>query len=156
MTIDLSSSAFTEGQTIPIRHTGDGPDMSPPLKWTDPPEETKSFTLICEDPDAPRGTWTHWVAFNIPGTARTLNEAVAKQPSLGDGTVQGTNDFGNIGYGGPAPPPGKPHRYFFRIYAVDMLLELPKGARKDQVLAALRGHILAEGQLMGAYGRSKR
>jgi len=156
MTLELSSTAFAEGKTIPSRHTGDGPDLSPELKWSDPPEGTESFALICEDPDAPRGTWTHWVVFNIPGKARALSEGVPRQPALGDGTVQGTNDFGKIGYGGPAPPPGKPHRYFFRIYAVDSLLELPKGARKEQVIAALRGHMLAEGQLMGTYGRFQR
>src|SRR5260370_2084906 len=156
MTLELSSSAFAEGKTIPSRHTVDGPDLSPELKWSDPPEGTGSFALMCEDRDARRGPWTHWVAFNIPGKARALSEGVARQPALGDGTVQGTNDFGKIGYGGPAPPPGKPHRYFFRIHAVDSLLELPNGARKEQVIAALRGHPLAHGPLLGTYRRSQR
>jgi Raf kinase inhibitor-like YbhB/YbcL family protein len=154
--IALTSPAFTEGQAIPARHTGDGEDVSPPLAWGDVPEGTGSLALVCEDPDAPRGTWTHWVLFNLPPATRTLSEAVPKQATLPDGAVQGTNDFGRAGYGGPAPPPGKPHRYFFKLYALDAPLRLQAGASRAQLLAALHGHVLGEGQLMGTYARPRR
>ena len=123
------------------------------MRWSDPPPKTKSFALICDDPDAPRGTWVHWVLFNLPGDRRELGEAVPAQEVLPGGAKQVTNDFGKVGYGGPAPPPGKPHRYFFKLYALDTLLELAPGVTKDQLVAAMRGHVLAEGQLMGKYGR---
>jgi Raf kinase inhibitor-like YbhB/YbcL family protein len=151
--IELSSTAFGEGETIPRQHTGDGEDTSPPLRWTDPPEGTKGFALICDDPDAPRKTWVHWVIFNLPADARELTAAVPSTDKLDNGAKQGTNDFRKIGYGGPAPPPGKPHRYFFKLYALDTLLDLPPGATKDQLLAAMKGHVLAEGQLIGQYKR---
>jgi Raf kinase inhibitor-like YbhB/YbcL family protein len=155
MAIDLSSPAFEEGQPIPKQYTADGRNVSPPLRWSDPPGATRSLALICEDPDAPRGTWTHWVAFNLPAEARELGEGIPPEPTLSDGTVQGTNDFGKIGYGGPSPPPGKPHRYFFKLYALDQQLQLPAGASRNQLLAAVKGHILAEGLLMGTYGRQR-
>jgi Raf kinase inhibitor-like YbhB/YbcL family protein len=151
MRIELTSTAFKEGDTIPKTHTGDGKDTSPHLKWADPPANTKSFALICDDPDAPRGTWVHWVLFNLPPDTRELNEAVGD--ALPAGARQGKNDFGNQGYGGPAPPRGKPHRYYFKLYALDTTLDLPAGATKAQVVAATKGHVLAEGQLMGMYGR---
>lgn len=153
MNLQLTSSAFESGQSIPKRHTGDGDDVSPPLAWPDPPGSTQSLALICDDPDAPRGVWVHWVLFNLPPHLRELAEAVPTTPALASGARQGTNDFGNLGYGGPAPPPGKPHRYFFKLYALDVLLDLAAGATKDQLLAACKGHILAEGQLMGKYQR---
>jgi Raf kinase inhibitor-like YbhB/YbcL family protein len=153
MPIELSSSAFREGETIPKQYTGDGTDMSPTLGWSKPPDNTKSLALICDDPDAPRGTWTHWVLYNLPADARTLEERVPTQESLANGAKQGKNDFGRIGYGGPAPPKGKPHRYFFKLYALDRILELKAGASKDQLLAAMKGHVVAEGQLMGRYAR---
>jgi len=153
MKIDLTSTAFREGETIPKEYTGDGRNVSPTLKWSDPPDPTKSFALICDDPDAPRGTWVHWVLFNIPAGQRQLDEAVATQESLAGGIKQGKNDFGKIGYGGPAPPRGKPHRYFFKLYALDTLLDLAAGATKSQLLEAMKGHVLAEGQIMGLYGR---
>ncbi len=124
-----------------------------PLRWADPPQGTKTFALICDDPDAPRGTWVHWVLFNLPADRRELPEGVPAQETLDGGARQGKNDFGNLGYGGPAPPRGKPHRYFFKLYALDTALDLPAGATKDQVVAAMQGHVLAEGQLMGRYGR---
>jgi Raf kinase inhibitor-like YbhB/YbcL family protein len=153
MKIELNSTAFTEGANIPKQYTGDGKDVSPPLRWPEPPPGTKSFALICDDPDAPRGTWLHWVLFNLPADQRQLDEAVPAQETLDNGAKQGKNDFRKIGYGGPAPPPGKPHRYFFKLYALDTTLDLAAGASKDQLLAAMKEHILAEGQLMGQYGR---
>jgi Raf kinase inhibitor-like YbhB/YbcL family protein len=153
MTITLTSTAFQEGQTIPKQHTADGKDVSPPLAWADPPQGTKSFAVICDDPDAPRKTWVHWVLFYLPAEARSLEEGVPAKDTLTNGARQGKNDFGNAGYGGPSPPPGKPHRYFFRLYALDAPLNLAAGATKDQLVAAMKGHVLAEGQLMGRYGR---
>jgi Raf kinase inhibitor-like YbhB/YbcL family protein len=153
MTMTLTSNAFTEGQPIPGQYTGDGRDISVPLKWADPPADTQSFALICEDPDAPRGTWTHWVLYNLPPQTRELPEGVPAEATLSDGAMQGKNDFGNTGYGGPAPPRGKPHRYFFKLYALDRKLELRPGATRSQVLSAIAGHILAESHLMGSYKR---
>jgi Raf kinase inhibitor-like YbhB/YbcL family protein len=147
MNLELTTTAFAEGANIPREHTGDGANSAPPLKWPDPPPGTRSFALICDDPDAPRGTWVHWVLFNLPADQRELASAVPASAK------QGKNDFGKLGYGGPAPPPGKPHRYFFKLYALDTVLDLNAGASKAQLLAAMKGHILAEGQLMGRYGR---
>jgi Raf kinase inhibitor-like YbhB/YbcL family protein len=153
MRIELTSTAFQEGQTIPEPYTGDGRNLSPPLRWLDPPAGTKSLALICEDPDAPRGTFTHWVLFNLPAESRELDEGVPPESTLPDGTAQGTNDFGKPGYGGPSPPPGKPHRYVFKLYALDTRLDLGSGATKHQLLETMDGHVLAEGQLVGRYGR---
>jgi Raf kinase inhibitor-like YbhB/YbcL family protein len=153
MSIELTSTAFQKGETIPKQYTGDGVDQSPPLLWSEPPSETKSLTLICDDPDAPRGTWVHWVLFNLPPQTRELEENVPTTATLPSGAKQGKNDFGNIGYGGPAPPKGKPHRYFFKLYALDVALDLPTGATKAELEKAMKGHILAEGQFMGTYKR---
>lgn len=153
MFIELTSTAFQPGETIPKQHTGDGADQSPPLRWSEPPKGTQSLALICDDPDAPRGTWVHWVLFNLPAQARELNESVPTTESLSNGGKQGKNDFGNIGYGGPAPPRGKPHRYFFKLYALDVALDLPAGATKAQLVDAMTAHILAVGQLVGKYQR---
>ncbi len=153
MSFTLTSPAFREEDTIPRPHTGDGDDMSPSLRWTDPPAGTRSFALICDDPDAPRGTWVHWVLYNLPADARELTEGIPSEAEPPSGARQGKNDFGNIGYGGPAPPRGKPHRYYFKLYALDSMLDLPSGATKAQLLAATKGHVLAEAQLMGRYGR---
>lgn len=153
MSIELTSTAFQPGATIPKQYTGDGADRSPPLRWSEPPAGTHSLALICDDPDAPRGTWVHWVLFNLPGRTRELEEGVPKTETLANGAKQGKNDFGNLGYGGPAPPKGKPHRYVFKLYALDAALDLPGGASKAQLLDAMKGHILAEGQLTGTYGR---
>jgi Raf kinase inhibitor-like YbhB/YbcL family protein len=149
----LTSGAFQEGATIPAKHTADGPNLSPPLSWSGAPGNTKSFALVCEDPDAPRGTWIHWVVYNLPADAQELAEGVSTDLTLAGGARQGKNDFGKIGYGGPAPPPGKPHRYFFRVFALDQLLDLPEKANRAQLEAAMKGHLLASGQLMGKYGR---
>jgi len=153
MTIVLNSNAFQPGLIIPKQYTGDGVDQSPPLGWSDPPSATKSLTLICDDPDAPRGTWVHWVLFNLPAQTRKLEEGVPTTETLDNGAKQGKNDFGNIGYGGPAPPKGKPHRYFFKLYALDVVVDLLPGTTKAQLMDAMKGHILAEGNLMGKYGR---
>jgi Raf kinase inhibitor-like YbhB/YbcL family protein len=153
MSLELTSDAFRQGETIPRKYTADGQNTSPPLRWQDPPDGTRSFALVCEDPDAPRGTFTHWALFNLPAEARQLNEGVPPKAELPDGSRQGKNDFGRVGYGGPAPPPGKPHRYSFKLYALDRPLDLSAGASKDEILTGLKGHTLAEGQLKGTYGR---
>jgi Raf kinase inhibitor-like YbhB/YbcL family protein len=153
MTIEITSTAFQPEEMIPKRYTGDGADQSPPLAWSNPPAGVKSLALICDDPDAPRGTWVHWVLFNLPAETRHLEEGVPTTETIASGAKQGKNDFGIIGYGGPAPPRGKPHRYYFKLYALDVSLELPAGATKSQVLDAMKGHVLAEGQLMGTYQR---
>ncbi len=153
MTMQLTSNAFTEGQPIPRTYTADGKDASPPLRWADPPANTQAFALICEDPDAPRKTWTHWVLFNLPAGTRELPEGASREGQMPGGALQGTNDFHKTGYGGPAPPPGRPHRYFFKLYALDAPVKLQAGASKDQLLAAMKGHVLGEAQLMGTYGR---
>jgi hypothetical protein len=153
MTMQITSSAFTEGQPIPKKNTCEGADVSPPLAWTNVPEGAKSLALICDDPDAPMGTWVHWVLYNLPPDTRTLGENVPKKPALDNGAMQGTSDFRRPGYGGPCPPPGKPHRYFFKLYALDTVLALKDGAAKKDVEKAMQGHVLAEGQLMGTYKR---
>jgi Raf kinase inhibitor-like YbhB/YbcL family protein len=153
MTIALTSTAFPDGETIPKKYTADGANVSPPLQWKGVPQETKSLVLVCEDPDAPRKTWVHWVLFNLSRDVTELPEDVPPQEELSNGAKQGKNDFGKIGYGGPAPPPGKPHRYFFKLYGLDTVVALPAGATKDNVQAAMKAHILAQGQLMGTYGR---
>jgi hypothetical protein len=147
------SSVFQEGERIPAKYTCEGEDISPPLTWGEVPAGTKSFALIVDDPDAPGGVFTHWVLFNLPATSRELPEAVPTQPQLPNGALQGKNDFGKIGYGGPCPPPGSPHRYRFNLYALDQPLELKAGATKKQVLEAIQGHILAQAQLTGIYQR---
>lgn len=153
MSFTLTSPAFAEGDTIPHTYTGDGEDRSPPLSWTDPPAGTRSFVLICDDPDAPRRTFIHWIAFNLPPETRALREGAGAKGKLPDGAGAGTNDFDRTTYGGPAPPPGRPHRYFFRLCALDEPLDLNSGASQTEVMAAMKDHILAETQLMGLYGR---
>ena len=152
MALVISSSAFSEGQAIPIRYTCDGPDVSPDLAWSGIPEGAASLALICDDPDAPMGTWVHWVLFNIPADADGLPAEIPSDAALENGARHGTNDFRRLGYGGPCPPGGT-HRYFFKLYALDTMLELDSGITKGQLLEAMEGHILAEGQLMGIYSR---
>jgi hypothetical protein len=153
MAIQLSSTAFQQGTSIPTRYTGDGADQSPPLHWSNLPAATKSLALICDDPDAPRGTWVHWVLFNLPPANESLDEAIANTPVLPNGARQGRNDFGSFGYGGPAPPKGKAHRYFFKLYALSESLNLAPGCTKAELEAAMQGIILAHGELMGTYQR---
>jgi hypothetical protein len=153
MPLELKSPDFSSGGIIPKQFTCDGADMSPALEWNDPPAATKSFALVADDPDAPVGTWVHWVLFNLPASARSLAQNIPKKEQMVDGSFQGRNDFGKIGYGGPCPPPGKPHRYFFKLYAVDTKLNLKPGANKKDVERAIQGHILAQGEWMGRYAR---
>jgi hypothetical protein len=152
----LTSSAFRDGESIPVRHACDGEDLSPPLAWTGAPVETRTFALVCEDPDAPRGTWVHWLLWNLPADACELGQGVPPRPELPSGARQGLNDGGDLGYGGPCPPPGKPHRYFFRLYALDTALNLPPGVNRPDLEAAMAGHILAQGTTMGTYERESR
>jgi len=153
MNIQIASAVFSDGQAIPAKYTADGLDISPPLAWTNAPAGAKSFALIADDPDAPAGTWVHWVIFNLPPAATELAENTSKLAQLPDGAKQGLNSFKKTGYNGPAPPPGKAHRYFFKIYALDTALDLKPGATKTDLLKAMDGHVLAQGQLMGTYQR---
>ncbi len=155
MSLALTSTAFSHGQSIPSVYTCEGKDISPPLAWSEPPSGTKSFALISDDPDAPMGTWVHWVAYNIPPKTRQLSEAFPTAAALKDGTLQGTTDFGRTGYGGPCPPSGT-HRYFFKLYALGTILDLQPGATKTQLEAAMQGHILAQAELMGTYKKKGR
>ena len=148
----ITSTAFTNGGMIPPKYTADGADVSPPLAFANAPAGTKTFALICDDPDAPRGTWVHWVLYNLPVSVKSLPEHVPTQPKLPNGALQGKSDFGKIGYGGPAPPSGT-HRYFFKVYALNAELKLGSGATKAQLVKAMNGHILAQGELVGKYSR---
>ena len=150
--INVKSTAFEEGGMIPKPYTCDGTDISPPLAWTGIPEATKSIALICDDPDAPRGTWVHWVLFNLPPDTKNLPENIPPQKRLENGAIHGINDFRKIGYGGPSPPSGT-HRYYFKVYALDTEIDLKPGITKKKLLKTMKGHVLAEGQLMGKYGR---
>jgi Raf kinase inhibitor-like YbhB/YbcL family protein len=139
---------------IAARYTCSGEDVSPPLTWQNVPQGTTSFALICDDPDAPGRIWVHWVIYNIPPAATGLGEGIPADEQLDDGSRQGRNDFRRTGYGGPCPPPGDPHRYFFKLYALDTLLDLEPGVTtKAELEAAMAGHVLAETQLMGTFGR---
>jgi hypothetical protein len=150
--MQIKSSAFKNGARIPAKHTCDGVDVSPPLEWGKLPAGTKYLALICDDPDAPMGTWVHWVLYDVPASAGGLPEKLPPLKEIADGTKQGMNDFRAIGYGGPCPPSGE-HRYFFKLYALDGPTGLKPGATKAQLLAAMKGHILAEAELMGKYKR---
>lgn len=154
MSFSLSSTAFQNGAGIPSVYTCEGANISPPLSWQNAPSETKTFVLICEDPDAPAGTWTHWVLYNIPNQMKGLSENISKQAHLADGSMQGINDFKQIGYGGPCPPSGT-HRYYFKLYALNTHLSLPPKATKAQVEQAIEGHILQQTELMGIYKKAK-
>ena len=150
--MEVRSHAFKPGGMIPAKYTCDGADISPPLTWPDPPAGTKSFALIMDDPDAPVGTWVHWVIWNIPATARALEENVPKTASLPNAARQGTNDFKRIGYGGPCPPSGT-HRYFFKLYALGSTLSLSPETTKSVLEDTMRRHILAQSELIGKYTR---
>ena len=151
--LDLMSSAFGEGDLIPARYTCDGEDVSPPLSWSAPPAETESLVLIVDDPDAPVGTWVHWVVFDLPPGTRALPEAVPPGEALAAGGIQGQNSWRNSAYGGPCPPGNSEHGYVFRLYALDVRLDLGAEADKGYVEEALAGHVLVRGQLTGRYGR---
>jgi Raf kinase inhibitor-like YbhB/YbcL family protein len=153
MTFILESKAFKQGEDIPRRYTCEGDDLSPALLWSEPPVGTKSLALIADDPDAPVGTWVHWVFYDLESHVRELPEGVAKAEEVQGVGKQGLNDFRKVGYGGPCPPPGKPHRYFFKLYALDTKLPLRPRASKQDVEKAMKGHILAQAELMGRYKR---
>lgn len=149
----ITSATFQPGQPIPVECTCDGQDQSPELAWSEIPVDTRSFALICDDPDAPRGTWVHWVIFNLPADAVELVAGVPPVPESPSGARQGMNSSGHIGYGGPCPPPGTPHRYFFRLYSLDVSLNLPPGAKRSDLDRTMAEHILAEAVIMGTYQR---
>jgi hypothetical protein len=153
MAFELTSTAFESEETIPDRYTCEGTDVSPSLEWSGAPENTQGFALICEDPDAPGGTFTHWLLYNIPADRDGLPEGVDTDPTLSWGAAQGRNDFGNVGYGGPCPPMGSTHRYYFRLYALDQTLDLPPGLSRAQLLDEVEKHAAARTGLMGRYGR---
>ncbi len=152
MAMTITSTAFKEGGMIPAKYTCDGQDVSPPLQWQGVPGDTQGIALISDDPDASAGTWVHWVMWNIPAHKTGLQEDVPPDPKLPDGTCQGISDFRRPGYGGPCPPGGT-HRYYFRIYALDTRLDLPDRTNKAGLVKAMKGHILAQGELMGTYRR---
>jgi len=151
--LELTSEAFAAQETIPETFTCDGEDISPPLSWNAPPDATRSLVLIMDDPDAPVGTWVHWVLFNIPDDQRAVPENVLAEDQLSDGSLHGSNSWRRSDYGGPCPPSGSTHRYIFKLYALDTQLELEAGATKQQVLDAMDGHVLAYGELVGTYSR---
>ncbi|MCE1247257.1 MAG: YbhB/YbcL family Raf kinase inhibitor-like protein [Firmicutes bacterium] len=153
MEIRLASPAFKEGETIPKKHSGQGADVSPSIVWDKIPPGTKSFALICDDPDAPSGNWVHWVIFNIDPSTTTIAENVPKNLQVLNNALQGKNDFGQIGYNGPMPPPGKAHRYIFTVYALDTMLNLTSACSKAQLEEAMKGHIITQGKLTGLYKR---
>ena len=150
---ELQSRAFARGAAIPVVHTCDGADRSPPLAWRDTPEAAKGFALVCDDPDAPAGAWVHWVLYDLPPTARELPEGVPTTPTVTSGGRQGTNDFRRTGYGGPCPPRGAPHRYVFRLYALDATLALAPDTTRAALVHAMQGHVLAQAELTGRYAR---
>jgi Raf kinase inhibitor-like YbhB/YbcL family protein len=152
MAIKITSPAFEQGGMIPSKYTADGENISPPLKWEGVPEGTVTIAVISDDPDAPVGTWVHWVMWNVPPDKKELSENVPPDPRLPDGSMQGITDFRKPGYGGPAPPSGT-HRYYFKIYALDTKLDLPESSTKANLVKAMQGHILAQGELMGKYKR---
>ena len=153
MKLDIKSTAFGEGNSIPKQYTCDGSDISPQLSWSQPPEGTGSMVLICDDPDAPMGTWVHWVLYGLSLDTLEISENIPDDKEVLGGAKHGVNDFHKYGYGGPCPPGGT-HRYFFKLYAVDTeVVDLDPGATKDEVLVAIKGHVLAEGQLMGRHSR---
>jgi Raf kinase inhibitor-like YbhB/YbcL family protein len=153
MAFAITSTSFPNSRDIPKKFTCDGADVSPELSWTEAPQGTQSFALIADDPDAPSGTWTHWVLFDLPSTADSLPEGMSKIDELPGGERQGRNDFRKIGYNGPCPPPGKPHRYFYRLYALDRKLDLKPGASKQEVEQAMEGRILGKAEWIGKYRR---
>lgn len=151
--MQITSSAFDDGEPIPVPHTCDGEDRSPPLEWSGVPEEAETLALIVDDPDAPAGTWVHWVIYGLPSDRDGLPEGVPPAETGPDGARQGRNDFQRLGYGGPCPPSNGAHRYVFKLYALDADPEIEPGATKDRLLEAMEGHVLAEARLMGTYRR---
>jgi Raf kinase inhibitor-like YbhB/YbcL family protein len=153
MAFELTSPAVAPGAEIPIQYTCDGTNVSPPLRWTDPPARTKVYVLIADDPDAPGGTWVHWVLYGMPPSLRQLSEGVPARAEVAGIGRQGLNDFKRVGYGGPCPPRGPAHRYFFKLYAVDQPISLPPEKTKTEALDSIQGHVLGQAELMGRYQR---
>ncbi len=153
MAFAVKAVGIAAGGKIPREFTCEGADRSPSLRWTDAPSGTRSFALILDDPDAPGGTWTHWLMWNIPGSATGLPADVAKAAEFRDGTRQGSSDFKRIGYGGPCPPPGRAHRYFVHLYALDRKLDLKSGAGRAELERAMKGHVIQQAEWMGRYQR---
>ncbi|MDD5680634.1 MAG: YbhB/YbcL family Raf kinase inhibitor-like protein [Candidatus Omnitrophica bacterium] len=153
MALMIKSPAFKYGDTMPLKYTCKGQNISPPLFWEQPPVGTQSFAIICEDPDAPAGVWSHWVIYNILKGTTKLSEGIPKYDLVENGAKQGVTDFREIGYGGPCPPPGTEHRYFFRLYALDRILELESGLTRQQLLDAMEGHILEQIEIMVKFKR---
>jgi len=151
MPFELTTTAFQKNGFIPIRFTCDGTDASPALSWNEPPEGTQNFALIADDPDAPAGTWVHWVIYDMPASLRGLPEGLTKARELPDGSRQGLNDFRKIGYNGPCPPRGSAHRYFFKLYALDIKTNLVAGATKGDLERSMKGHILARSEIVGRF-----
>lgn len=156
MALEMKSPAFKEGGKIPRQYSCEGSDISPALEWSVPPRGTQALALICDDPDAPGGTWVHWVVWNLPVNTLALQEAVPATPKLPNGAMQGLNDFRKVGWNGPCPPPGKPHRYVFKLYALDKKLDLPASTTKEKLVKEMHGHVLAQAELIGTYQRSKK
>lgn len=152
---EITSPAFSDGGPIPRAHTCDGADLSPPLTWRDAPRGTSAFALVVDDPDAPAGTWVHWVVYGLDASTTNLPAGIPTTPELEQpiGATQGTNDFRRSGYGGPCPPRGRPHRYVFTLYALDTRIALPPGATKNVLLRAIKEHVLEEAKMIGTYGR---
>ena len=148
----LTSSVFANGGSIPARYSCLGEEASPPLEWSEPPAGVKSFALVMDDPDAPMGTWVHWVLYNIPITAHGWPENTPDDAELVNGAMQGKNSGGEIGYGGPCPPSGT-HRYFIKLYALDTMLNPGSGVNKEQLLSAMQGHVLAQSELIGVFSK---
>lgn len=151
--IDVTSAAFRAGERIPADYACTGKNESPPLSWQGVPYGTRSITIICEDPDCSTGTFIHWILYNIPPGMKGLDRGVPKKPVLPDGSAHGLNDFGKMEYGGPCPPPGKPHRYVFRVFALDAPLALRSPVTRKGITAAMTGHILGQGELVGIFSR---
>lgn len=153
-TIALQTRAFRKQTRIPVIFTCEGRDISPDLSWDQVPPKTQSIAILCEDPDAPHGVWTHWVLYNLPPGIRKLAKGVPAKEKFSNGTMQGKNDFGKIGYNGPCPPPGHGrHRYFFRLFALDIKLNVAPGLTRQELLDTIQGHVLGKGVIMGYYSR---
>lgn len=153
LTLNVTSAAFGMNDRIPLKHTCKGENLSPPLAWSGAPAATRSYAVYVDDPDAPGGDWVHWIMFNLPPDVTRMDAGVPRNFKLGNGAIQGINDFGGAGYGGPCPPPGRPHRYVFHVVALDTLLALKSAARKADLLSAMEGHTLARGELVGTFSR---
>lgn len=155
LTADLTlvCRAFEPGGTIPNEFTKDGDDVSPALTWQGAPEDTVSWAVVMDDPDAPRGTFTHWLVYDLPADTRNLRQGLPREGRLAEGGLQGTNDFGEIGWGGPRPPSGETHRYYLRLFALDTHLDLSEAVRRDALMEAMQGHVLAKTEVMARYGR---